>query len=200
MDGVSDVVAMADTTTTVCHGNGAEWCGANACLLQRGKPSVIKVKVTIDLDVLQAIANTAQKSPKLMQTAYDRNTRRLRSRIVERLAAEPGTPQYPIRWKSDKQRRYVMAKLREEGNLPYQRTHALSEGWKAVVEQDGSGGIMTVTNPSPIARYVQGDDAQPFHLDTGWKQVGDVISDARVEAEEVLIQTWFTVTDGGVFR
>lgn len=161
---------------------------------------MIKVKVTVDLDILDAIADTAQKSPKLMQTAYNRNTRRLRSRVVERLATEPDRPQYPIRWKSDKQRRFVMAKLREEGNLPYQRTHALSKGWKAAAEQDGEGGIMTVSNKSPIAQYVQGDDAQPFHLDTGWSQVGNVISDARVEAEEVLVQTWYTVTDGGVFR
>lgn len=160
---------------------------------------MIKVKVIVDTDILQAIAEQAQKTPKLMQTAYDRATRRLRSRIVETLSTEPGPPQYPIRWKSQKQRRYVMAKLREEGNLPYQRTHALSEGWKAAIEQDGSGGIMTVTNKSPVAQYVQGDYAQPFHLGR-WPQAGDVISDARVEAEEVLIQTWFTVTDGGVFQ
>lgn len=162
---------------------------------------MIKVKVIVDLDILDAIAEAVQKSPTLMKTAYDKATRRLRSRIVTALSTEPGPPNYPIRWKSEKQRRYVMAKLKEEGNLPYQRTHALAEGWKAEVAQDGEGGIMTVSNKSPIARYVQGDDAQPFHLDR-WTQVGNVISDARVEAEETLIQTWFTVTDidAGVIR
>lgn len=163
---------------------------------------MIKVKVTVDTDILDAIADTAQKSPKLMQTAYDRATRRLRTRIVNTLTAEPGPPVYPIRWKSEKQRRYVIAKLREDDNLPYQRTHALSAGWKAVIEPDGEGGIMTVSNKSPIAQFVQGDYAQPFHLQSGWPQVGNIISDARVEAESILIDVWWTVTDpsAGVFR
>lgn len=157
-------------------------------------------KITVPTDVLDAIADTARRSPKLMQTAYERATRRLRSQMLEKLREEPGKPKYPIRWKSERQRRYVLAKLREDGNLPYERTGALLKAWRVVMEADGSGGIMTVENTSPSARYVVGDDAQPFHLDTGWVQGADVVSEFRPVAEDILIETWFTVADpfGGV--
>jgi hypothetical protein len=153
------------------------------------------VQVTVDADVLIAIADTARKSPKLMATAYDRATRRLRKRLIDDLSVEPPKPTYPLRWKSDKQRRYVMAKLRAENNLPYQRTGALIKAWKVVLTPDADGSIMTVSNNAPAARYVVGDDQQPFHIDTGWPSAARVIADYRVEAENVLIDTWFTVSD-----
>jgi len=43
----------------------------------------------------------------------------------------PGKPvTYPIDWDSQKQKRYVIAKLSEEGNLPYSRTDQYRDGWK----------------------------------------------------------------------
>lgn len=36
---------------------------------------------------------------------------------------------YPINWDSQKQKRFVIAKLRRENNLPYQRSGAHSAGW-----------------------------------------------------------------------
>lgn len=157
---------------------------------------MISVKITVDTDILDAIAEGVRQSPKLMQVAYDRNTRRLRSRMIKELSTEPRASQPPIRWKSAKQRRAVMRKLRlmgmEDG---YIRSHALSKAWKADLRPDGTGGIMTITNKTPYVEFVQGDWAQPFHLDTGWPQAGDIFSRYRVEAENVLIQTWFTITD-----
>jgi hypothetical protein len=159
---------------------------------------MFKAKVTVATDVLDAIDDAARQSPKLMQTAFRRATKRLRSRMLADLRKTPGRPHYPLRWKSDKQRRFVMAKLRAEGNLPYQRTGKLEAGWYVEFEPDASGGLFVVGNDAAYARYVVGDDAQPFHLQTGWVQGADVVSDYRVEAEEVLIQTWFTVADGRV--
>lgn len=159
---------------------------------------MFKAKVTIATDVLDAIDDAARQSPKLMQTAFRRATRRLRSRMLADLRKTPGRPHYPLRWKSEKQRRFVMAKLRAEGNLPYQRTGRLEASWYVEFEPDADGGLFVVGNEASYARYVVGDDAQPFHLDTGWVQGADVVSDYRVEAEEVLIQTWFTVADGRV--
>lgn len=163
---------------------------------------MIRVNVTVETDILDAIADTALRSPKLMQTAFKRNVSRLRSRILDDLQQDPGPVHYPIRWKSERQRRFVMAKLRSEGNLPYERTGALQAGYRIVAIDDGEGGILQVTNNVPYANFVVGDDAQPFHLDTGWRQVGTAIANYREEAEDVLIQTWFTVTDAtaGVFR
>ena len=44
---------------------------------------------------------------------------------------EPGEPSTsPVHWDSDRQRRKVMAMLREQGNIPYERTYKYQEGWK----------------------------------------------------------------------
>lgn len=160
--------------------------------------------VTVSTDVLDAIDEAARQSPKLMATAFKRATGRLRSRMLAELRKEPDLPSHPLRWASERQRRYVMAKLRAENNLPYQRTGRLLRAWDVDFEPDGAGGLFVVSNDATdsdgkaYARWVVGDDAQMMHLDTGWVQGAEVVSDYRVEAEEVLIQTWFTVADGGI--
>lgn len=159
---------------------------------------MFKAKVIVATDVLDAIDDAAMKSPKLMQTAFRRATRRLRARILADLRDEPNAPNYPLRWKSERQRRYVMAKLRKDNNLPYKRTGKLLAGWRVEFEPDADGGLLVVENDTLYARYVVGDDAQPFHLDTGWVQGANVVSDYRVIAEDVLIETWFTIADGRI--
>lgn len=160
---------------------------------------MIRVAVTADLDILDALADAATKAPGLTKTAYRRNVGRLKGRILQRLQARPGSPRYPLDWQSDKQRRYVMAKLRRENNLPYKRTDKLINSYDVELVEDTSGGaILQVTNSDPKARFVVGDDAQRMHLQTGWVQIADVVSDARVEAEDLLIETWFTIVDGAI--
>jgi hypothetical protein len=163
---------------------------------------MIRVSVTVETDILDAIAETAQKSPRLMQTAFKRNVSRLRSRILDDLTQDPGPVHYPIRWKSERQRRAFFATNGFGKGIPYERTGALQAGYRITAIDDPSGGILQVTNTTPYANFVVGDDAQPFHLDTGWRQVGTAIANYREEAEDILIDTWFTVTDAtaGVFR
>lgn len=156
---------------------------------------MISVTLTVDADILEAIDVAARDAPKLMQTAYDRQTRRLRSQLKEELAAYPPQPKYPLRWKSDRQRRYVMALLRRTNNLPYKRTNRLGKGWKVTVVSDNANGVLMVENEVSYARFVQGDDAMPYHLDTQWPQLAPIISEFREQAEERLIQTWFSIID-----
>jgi hypothetical protein len=50
---------------------------------------------------------------------------------ITRIMRRPGLPvRYPIKWDSLKQKRYVIAKLRREGNLPYTRTGATEQAWQ----------------------------------------------------------------------
>lgn len=167
---------------------------------------MIRADVQIEADVLAAIADAALTSPKLMQTAFRRQTTRLRRRILDELQQDPGPVVYAdnghLRWKSLRQKRAVMAKLREENNLPYQRTGALLEAYDVEFLTDGSGGTFQVTNDAPHAEFVVGDDAQPFHLDTGWVQVADVVVKYDELATQALIETWWTVVSpfGGVPR
>lgn len=59
---------------------------------------------------------------------------------------EPGLPvTYPIEWDSEKQRRFVMAKLKRENNLPYKRTNAYVNGWALTTLPNG----MALSNSHP---------------------------------------------------
>jgi hypothetical protein len=67
--------------------------------------------------------------------------------IKARMQVEPPPPSYPIKWDSEKQRRYVMAKLRKENNLPHTRTHEYINGFV----QDRTDDSVTLSNPDPAA-------------------------------------------------
>jgi hypothetical protein len=73
----------------------------------------------------------------------------------------PPRPDYPIRWTSERQRRFVLAKLRRENNLPYKR-RGIQRLWViTITERDG---IYTVSarNPANSAIYVYGHRQQRF--------------------------------------
>ncbi len=155
----------------------------------------VEMDVSVAVDILDALKDAARTLPAKTRTAYRRNVGRLRSRLLARLQVKPNKPTYPLRWKSERQRRYVMAKLREEGNLPYQRTDKLLNSYELELVEEPTSAILRLVNTDPKARFVVGDDAQPFHLDTGWVQMAPVVADGREEAEDLLIETYFTVAD-----
>lgn len=154
---------------------------------------MISASLKVDTDILDAINDTARKSPGLMATAYGRQITRRKSALLKELRTEPGSPNYPIRWTSERQRRFVMAKLKREGNLPYRRTHGLVNAWEA--EFNPQTGEVTVSNPVPSAVYVVGEQQQGFHRDTGWRDYEDVLADAVVLASDILIETWYVIAD-----
>jgi hypothetical protein len=158
--------------------------------------------ITPPTDVIEAMNSQLEASPMLMQRSYRRAMVRVGQNALSELSVEPGTPHYPLLWKSARQRRFVMALLREQGNLPYQRTHMLSESWRYLIDDLESGGEFSVFNTDPTARYVIGDDAQPYHLETGWTQAAPVLMRYMELAESVAVDTWFTIVDefGGIPR
>jgi hypothetical protein len=51
---------------------------------------------------------------------------------------ESGSPSTsPVQWDSEKQRKYVMAKLRKDDNLPYKRTGEYQRSWKKTQLSNG---------------------------------------------------------------
>jgi hypothetical protein len=154
-------------------------------------------ELIIDNDIFDAIADGAKKAPGLMNTAVNRRLMpRIRKRILNRLQTMPAPAKHPIDWTSEKQRKFVMAKLRRENNLPYKRTGGLVKQWKVVAYFKGDNGEIIAENPSPIGRYVFGEQQQRFHRNTGWYHADDIILEESIIAQEQLIQTWFTVVDG----
>jgi hypothetical protein len=145
---------------------------------------------------LDSASKHVRSSPKLMQRAMKRRESRLRQLSLRIVRVTPPPAKHPIRWTSERQRRYVMAKLREENNLPYERTNTLVAAWDAKFQLDGDGGAFALFNTSPVAPFVIGDKQQIFHEDTGWMYAPDVID--RDIVPLVLNDyetTWYTVSD-----
>jgi len=122
-----------------------------------------------------------------------------RAELLNELAHEPGPVKRPIQWTSEKQRRAVMAKLRKQGNIPYQRTQRLSKSWFIRLDEQRNGFAMTIANSVKYAPYVVGnirrgsgpDPQQRFHKNTGWFPVALTI-DFWLESYTEAFTTRFT--------
>lgn len=70
-------------------------------------------------------------------------------------------------WRSEKQRRYVMAMIRNGTiKIPYRRTQGLRNRWELM----GEGKNQIVVNESPIAGFVMGHGTQSRMMQMrGWK-------------------------------
>jgi hypothetical protein len=82
---------------------------------------------------------------------------------------------YGRAFKTEKQRRYVMAKIRSGEIAPGypHRTGNLQRGWTMA----GEGTKTTIENATPYAGYVMGNDEQTkMHRKIGWRKVADIIS------------------------
>lgn len=158
---------------------------------------MIKASQKTDKDINDLIFKHMNKTPALTRGFVNKLARSRKKQILARLQADPGSPVYPIRWKSEKQRRFVMAKLRREGNLPYRRTGAMQEAFDVKVKftKRGKGGEVFIVNPIPESVYVFGPFQQPFHADTGWPVIRDVIADEANAFEEDLAAAYVTLAD-----
>lgn len=161
---------------------------------------MITLKTEVPTDVFDAIFEQAQRLPALVKRGLPRVTRPIDNRMLAELQAEPGKPHYPIRWKSERQRRAFFATNGFGRGIPTRRTGDMVRRWKVKTIFTADGGEISASNDSPYVRYVQGDDAQPFHLDTGWGQAAPIYTKYLPIYEDALIEFWFTIADplGGI--
>lgn len=73
-------------------------------------------------------------------------------KVRSRLRAPAPKPSYPIRWDSERQRRKVLALLRQRGDLPYTRKGRYEKGWHIARTPTG----YRLENPVLYSRYVGG--------------------------------------------
>lgn len=106
-------------------------------------------------------------------------------------------PTYPLKWKSDKQRRYVMAKLRKAGNIPYERTGKFQRAWKVTAVKDKSGGVITVSNDSGITEYVAGSSSERQPMFPQWYHYEDALLKAEEFATDMAINAWYDIVEFG---
>lgn len=129
---------------------------------------MIKYTITLDNKPFRYLERSIEQSTKKLKTYINTElTTRLQKQVNQTLGTPPAPnsgADYPLTWKSDKQRKFVMAKLREENNLPYRRTGALTKAWLVGVEDSGNELAITIDNDSPVIDYVasNGDLRQPM--------------------------------------
>ena len=139
-------------------------------------------------------ARTFALAPVRMAQELPKDLEPLRRDFVTTISKEP--PKWTGRreWASERQRKFVMAKLRREGNLPYRRTHQLSKGWRTTLKTSRDGGILQAANGVLYRRFVQGLRAQRMHIQSGWVQEQAVVPTFQKQARFVARATWARVS------
>ena len=120
--------------------------------------------IGVDISGITTISERLKKLPK---EARDAGVEAANEYIVDVMKVQPPKPNKPFVWSSDKQRKYVMAKLRREG-FPG-RSQNLRNGWKPV----GKGYNQIVVNEIDYSQYVQGDNQIIGHKTNNWKTIAD---------------------------
>lgn len=130
----------------------------------------------IGIDV-QGIATIQNRLSKLPQEAKDLGVETANEYIVNIMREYPPKPTAPFVWSSDKQRKYVMAKIREGGYTG--RTQQLRNAWKTV----GEGYKQIVANETPYAQFVQDENQIIGHTTNGWSTIA---SNMKAKGSEIL--------------
>jgi hypothetical protein len=162
--------------------------------------------ITIDVapDIADAVINDLKTAPRKFRKAYREDINQLAKRAIATLARPAPPVKYPIRWKTERQRRAFFASDGFGRGIPTRRTGAINKGWKYEIVGDINTGLFTIYNDATSRNYftgeitfyeiyVQGIEQQPFHRITGWQSSQDVLANVMVEAENVLIERWYQV-------
>ena len=130
--------------------------------------------VAIDI---QGITTIQERLKKLPDMAKDMGVESANEYIVNAMQVQPPKPTRPFQWSSDKQRKFVMAKI-SRGEWSG-RTQELRNGWKTL----GSGWKQMVVNEVPHAEFVQGDNQIIGHKTNNWQTTAMVL---KTRGKEIL--------------
>ena len=159
----------------------------------------ISVRVQLDHKGLDSILDGLRDMPKLVRDAANATIKKDGDKIVRQLRKPAPKRRGPVRWKSEKQRRYVLGfvlKKRKDGSIiPYKRTGKMRKAWELNLKTSGNRTTFSFRNRVGYARFVMGtlnlkslDDAmdyqQPFHQDTGWQLAQPIVKKGLVTLEE----------------
>lgn len=162
------------------------------------------ITITVDSDIAELVIADLKSAPRKFRKLYRERLSALSKDTLRKLQAPAPAVRYPIQWKSEKQRRAFFATRGFGKGIPTKRTGKLQAGWKVIANVDYREGLFTVYNDATTRdyftgqlifyeQYVTGEKQQPFHRNTGYIRSQDILSDALIEAETVLIDTWFFV-------
>ena len=110
--------------------------------------------MTVNIRITESdnLATIMPRGAEAMGSVLDDEIGKVIDNIQEEMSVEGSPVTYPIYWDSEEQKKEVIAKLRAEGNLPYQRTGQTQMSWYQVHEN----GQFLLGNPLISSRYVYG--------------------------------------------
>jgi len=123
---------------------------------------------------------------------------RVRKRALRELRRAPrpnNASDYPLVWRSERQRRYVMAKLRREDNLPYQRSGRLTRSWMLIAKRDGRASLLEIKHPGRVVDFVMGRAPYRQPMFPRWQTYQDILEREAVRVERDVRAWW-----GGYLR
>jgi hypothetical protein len=154
---------------------------------------MIKVTLALNAIPLDAAADFVKELPEFAQRVGLPIMERASGPMLAALQRYPAPPKYAygkFPWKSERQRRAVMAKL---GGRKYKRTFELRKAWRVEPRSDGNKLILSVFNLADAAQFVGGRfnqrsraeaaiPVQPFHAPR-WPLWADVVAPYFVKAK-----------------
>ncbi len=156
---------------------------------------MIDITMQLPTDVISALREEIGKKPALVKGGFRRLANQSRKRTLGRVTKAPPKWTGKRRWNSERQLRAYFATDGFGHGIPYQRTGQLEAGWDMDITITDNGGEFELFNDNPAARYVQGDDAQLMHLDSGWPQAAEIATEEFDILEDNMIDFFFLVAD-----
>ena len=96
------------------------------------------------------------------------------------VAVYPPAQPKPMQWKSERQRRFVLAALHDGTiQIPYRRTGTLGRRWTSEVSAEGNDVVGRVGNNTVYGPYVMGKDGQAGYHAGVWPPAVDVAEGLR---------------------
>ena len=163
---------------------------------------MVSVRLEINTAIFDGVDEYLSTRPAIVQKISERVYRRHAPAILVLLKRIPGKPNYPIVWKTERQRRFVMAMLtrraKENGRYPdisYQRTGEGSDSWVWKMTSGKHGVGLDISSAWAASQFVYGTlnqqsatnalrPQQPFHAGR-WPEAARIVKEGfvRIQAE-----------------
>lgn len=149
--------------------------------------------LTFDPAPFIRISESAKVLPARFQKNLAKRMPRLKADILTVTAITPGPVVYPIRWKSERQRRAFFATQGFGRGVPTKRMQepgGVLGGYDVTLQASVDSGQIDLTNDYPGAIYIVGEFQQPFLAINGWLPVDDVMPLNQVFAVDAVFDVW----------
>lgn len=160
------------------------------------------VTITLDQDIADAVVADIKTASRKYRKLYRTRIEALQQKTLRILQMPAPAVKRPLIWASRRQQNAFFKSKGFGKGIPTKRTGALQAGWHGILEDDFTEGLFTLYNDATTRdyftgaiifyeQYVTGINMQPFHKNTGYVPSQNILANAMIEAEEIVIQSWW---------